>query len=115
MDESADEESAVPDEDSTEPDAVDDEDNLVGDTAWDPEHATPWKPNRRSRRNTSQLSSLRPPPTLQPDKVCESSQGHLHDWADDRLRSSSVSSQRPKEEAAYRSTELSVASMPWHS
>lgn len=62
-------EEALPDEDSTEPDAVEEEDNLDGDTPWDPEHATPWRPHRRSRRNTSQLSSLRRPSSLQPDKV----------------------------------------------
>ena len=69
--ESVAEEEAAPDEDSTEPDAVEDDDNLDNDSVWDPDHATPWKPHRRSRRNTSQLSSLRRPSVLQPDKVCQ--------------------------------------------
>ena len=46
----------------------DEEDGLKGDTVWDPDHATPWRP-RRSRRNTSQLTA-RQPSRLLPEKVC---------------------------------------------
>ena len=69
--ESVTEEEAAPDEDSTEPDAVEDDDNLDNDTVWDPDHATPWKPHRRSRRNTSQLTSLRTHTILQPENVAQ--------------------------------------------
>ncbi|KAL3131725.1 hypothetical protein ABBQ38_007446 [Trebouxia sp. C0009 RCD-2024] len=46
-------------EDEQEMEEVDEEDGLNGDTAWDPDHATPWRP-RRSRRNTSQLTARQP-------------------------------------------------------
>ena len=61
---------AMADEDSTEPDAVEEDDGLNGDTVWDPDNATPWRPQRRSRRNTSQLSAIRRPSLMQSDKVC---------------------------------------------
>lgn len=41
----------------------DEEDGLNGDTVWDPDHATPWK-QRRSRRNTSQLTARQPSHSL---------------------------------------------------
>ena len=46
---------------------VEEGDGLNGDTVWDPDHATPWRP-RRSRRNTSQLTARRPSRLL-PEKV----------------------------------------------
>lgn len=46
-------------EDDQETEEVDEEDGLNGDTVWDPDHATPWRP-RRSRRNTSQLTARQP-------------------------------------------------------
>ncbi len=46
---------------------VEEDDVLNGDTVWDPDHATPWRP-RRSRRNTSQLTARRPS-RLMPEKV----------------------------------------------
>lgn len=38
---------------------VEEGDGLDGDTVWDPDHATPWRP-RRPRRNTSQLTAKQP-------------------------------------------------------
>ena len=55
-------------EDEGETEEVDEEDGLNGDTVWDPDHATPWRP-RRSRRNTSQLTA-RQPSRILPEKVC---------------------------------------------
>ena len=55
-------------EDEEDIEEVDEEDGLKGDSVWDPDHATPWRP-RRSRRNTSQLTAGQPPRML-PDKVC---------------------------------------------
>ena len=46
-------------EEEQETEEVDEEDGLDGDTVWDPDHATPWRP-RRSRRNTSQLTARQP-------------------------------------------------------
>ena len=54
-------------EDGEETEEVDEEDGLDGDTVWDPDHATPWRP-RRGRRNTSQLT-VRQPSRLLADKV----------------------------------------------
>ena len=51
------------------PDAVEDDDGLKGDTVWDPDNATPWRPSRRSRRNTSQLTVMRKPSLMQAEKV----------------------------------------------
>lgn len=55
-------------EEEDEEDTVDEEDGLKGDSVWDPDHATPWRP-RRSRRNTSQLTAPQPSRLL-PEKVC---------------------------------------------
>ena len=49
--------------DGDETEEVDEEDGLNGDTVWDPDHATPWK-QRRSRRNTSQLTARQPSRSL---------------------------------------------------
>lgn len=49
--------------DGDETEEVDEEDGLNGDTVWDPDHATPWRP-RRSRRNTSQLTARQPSRSL---------------------------------------------------
>lgn len=58
-------------EDEEDTEEVDEEDGLKGDSVWDPDHATPWRP-RRSRRNTSQLTA-RQPSRLLPEKVCPDS------------------------------------------
>lgn len=55
-------------EDEEDTEEADEEDGLKGDSVWDPDHATPWRP-RRSRRNTSQLTA-RQPPRMLPEKVC---------------------------------------------
>lgn len=59
--------------DGEETEEVEEEDGLNGDTVWDPDHATPWRP-RRSRRNTSQLTAQQPSRLL-PEKVGATSQG----------------------------------------
>jgi len=58
--------------DGDETEEVDEEDGLNGDTVWDPDHATPWK-QRRSRRNTSQLTARQPSRSLLV-RVCRLSQ-----------------------------------------
>lgn len=53
------EEEVGEEEDEEDTEEVDGEDGLKGDSVWDPDHATPWRP-RRSRRNTSQLTARQP-------------------------------------------------------